>query len=93
MLFAAGIGTILMFWGVAEPVSHFANPPFLDVLSGSARAARDAMTISLYHFGLHTGTIFAMPGLAIAYFSYRHHLPMGISSLFYPVLGDRINGP
>jgi choline/glycine/proline betaine transport protein len=93
MLFAAGIGTILMFWGVAEPVSHFANPPFLDVLPGSERAARDAMTISLYHFGLHTWTIFAMPGLAIAYFAYRHHLPMRISSLFYPVLGDRINGP
>ncbi|EBA00342.1 BCCT family transporter [Marinobacter sp. ELB17] len=93
MLFAAGIGTILMFWGVAEPVSHFANPPFSDVLPGSDRAARDAMALSLYHFGLHTWTIFAMPGLAIAYFAYRHHLPMRISSLFYPVLGDRINGP
>ncbi len=93
MLFAAGIGTILMFWGVAEPVSHFANPPFEGVSAGSDRAASDAMTVALYHFGLHTWTIFAMPGLAIAYFSYRHNLPMRISSLFYPILGERIYGP
>ncbi|SNC65208.1 choline/glycine/proline betaine transport protein [Marinobacter sp. es.048] len=93
MLFAAGIGTILMFWGVAEPVSHFANPPFEGVKSGSERAASDAMTIALYHFGLHTWTIFAMPGLAIGYFAYRHNLPMRISSLFYPILGKRAFGP
>ncbi|MGO1246553.1 MAG: BCCT family transporter [Oceanisphaera sp.] len=93
MLFAAGIGTILMFWGVAEPVSHFVKPPFNDVAPGSDQAASDAMTIALYHFGLHTWTIFAMPGLAIAYFSYRHHLPMRISSLFYPILGKRTYGP
>ena len=93
MLFAAGIGTILMFWGVAEPISHFVKPPFTGVKPGSEQAASDAMTISLYHFGLHTWTIFAMPGLAIAYFSYRHGLPMRISSLFYPILGERAFGP
>ncbi|WP_288371315.1 BCCT family transporter [uncultured Marinobacter sp.] len=93
MLFAAGIGTILMFWGVAEPVSHFANPPFDGVKGGTEQAATDAMTIALYHFGLHTWTIFAMPGLAIGYFAYRHNLPMRISSLFYPVLGERTFGP
>jgi choline/glycine/proline betaine transport protein len=93
MLFAAGIGTILMFWGVAEPVSHFANPPFDGVKGGTEQAATDAMTIALYHFGLHTWTIFAMPGLAIGYFAYRHNLPMRISSLFYPILGERIFGP
>ena len=93
MLFAAGIGTILMFWGVAEPISHFANPPFDGVQPGSEQAASDAMTIALYHFGLHTWTIFAVPGLAIAYFSYRHNLPMRISSLFYPILGERAFGP
>ncbi|HKK55209.1 BCCT family transporter [Marinobacter sp.] len=93
MLFAAGIGTILMFWGVAEPVSHFANPPFDGVQPGSGKAASDAMTIALYHFGLHTWTIFAMPGLAIGYFAYRHNLPMRISSLFYPILGERAFGP
>lgn len=93
MLFAAGIGTILMFWGVAEPVSHFANPPFDGVKGGTEQAATDAMTIVLYHFGLHTWTIFAMPGLAIGYFAYRHNLPMRISSLFYPILGERTFGP
>lgn len=93
MLFAAGIGTILMFWGVAEPISHFAHPPFDGVQPGSEQAAGDAMTIALYHFGLHTWTIFAVPGLAIAYFSYRHNLPMRISSLFYPILGERAFGP
>jgi choline/glycine/proline betaine transport protein len=93
MLFAAGIGTILMFWGVAELVSHFANPPFDGVQPRTEQAATDAMTISLYHFGLHTWTIFAMPGLAIGYFAYRHDLPMRISSLFYPVLGERAFGP
>lgn len=93
MLFAAGIGTILMFWGVAEPISHFVKPPFTGVESASEQAASDAMTISLYHFGLHTWTIFALPGLAIAYFSYRHNLPMRISSLFYPILGERAFGP
>jgi len=93
MLFAAGIGTILMFWGVAEPISHFAHPPFDGVQPGSEQAASDAMTIALYHFGLHTWTIFAMPGLAIAYFAYRHNLPMRISSLFYPILGERVFGP
>jgi len=93
MLFAAGIGTILMFWGVAEPVSHFASPPFDGVEPRTEQAATDAMTISLYHFGLHTWTIFAMPGLAIGYFAYRHNLPMRISSLFYPILGERAFGP
>ncbi len=93
MLFAAGIGTILMFWGVAEPMSHFANPPLEGVEPGSVDAASHAMNISLYHFGLHTWTIFTMPALAIGYFTYRHGLPMRISSIFYTVLGDRIFGP
>lgn len=93
MLFAAGIGTILMFWGVAEPLSHFVNPPLAGVEPESLDAARHAMNIALYHFGLHTWTIFALPALAIAYFSYRHHLPLRISSVFYPSLGERINGP
>lgn len=93
MLFAAGIGTILMFWGVAEPISHFSNPPMGDVQAGSIAAAKQAMNITLYHFALHTWTIFAMPGLAIAYFVYRHQLPPRISSIFYPILGQRAFGP
>ena len=93
MLFAAGIGTILMFWGVAEPMHHFADPPLEGMEGGTPESARLAMSISLYHFGLHTWTIFTLPALVIGYFSYRHGLPMRISSVFYPLLGSRIHGP
>ncbi|MFW6092699.1 MAG: BCCT family transporter [Pseudomonadota bacterium] len=93
MLFAAGIGTILMFWGVAEPMSHFANPPLVEIEGGSPEAAELAMIIALYHFGLHTWTIFTLPALAIGYFAYRQGLPMRISSIFYTVLGSKIYGP
>ncbi|WP_462419077.1 BCCT family transporter [Kytococcus sp. Marseille-QA3725] len=94
MLFAAGIGTILMFWGVAEPVNHFANPPMADVKPESVDAAREAMSFTLYHFGLHTWTIFALPSLAFAYFIYQRNLPPRVSSLFHPLLGDKgIHGP
>ncbi len=61
MLFASGNGTIHMLWGVAEPISHFANPPIGDVEPESAAAAQEAMAFTLYHFGFHTWTIFALP--------------------------------
>ena len=93
MLFAAGIGTILMFWGVAEPLSHFANPPLEGIEPQTIDAAKHAMNIALYHFALHTWTIFTLPALAISYFTYRKNLPMRISSIFYGVLGDRVFGP
>jgi choline/carnitine/betaine transport len=93
MLFAAGIGTILMFWGVAEPINHFANPPMQDVEGGTAAAFEEAMAFTLYHFGLHTWTIFTLPALAFAYFMYKRNLPPRVSSIFHPILGDRIHGP
>ena len=94
MLFAAGIGSILMFWGVAEPVNHFANPPMADVKPQSDDAAREAISFTLYHFGLHTWTIFTLPSLAFAYFMYQRNLPPRVSSLFHPLLGDKgIHGP
>ncbi|MFJ9555245.1 BCCT family transporter [Nocardiopsis sp. NPDC101807] len=93
MLFAAGIGSILMFWGVAEPISHYANPPRGDVEPESVEAARQAMGFTLYHFGLHTWTIFCLPALAFAYFVYRKGLPFRVSSVFHPFIGDRIDGP
>lgn len=92
MLFAGGIGTVLMFWGVAEPISHFTTPPRPDVDPFSVEAADDAMSFSIYHLGLHTWAIFAMPGLAFAYFIYRFNLPMRFSSVFYPLIGERIYG-
>lgn len=93
MLFAGGIGTVLMFYGVAEPISHFSSPAFAGVEPYSAEAAEDAMSISLYDLGLHTWTIFTLPGLAFGYFVYRHKLPLRVSSVFYPFLKERIYGP
>ncbi|MBW3604092.1 MAG: BCCT family transporter [Actinobacteria bacterium] len=93
MLFAGGIGTVLMFWGVAEPISHFASPPRAGVDPYSVEASRDAMSFALYHLGLHTWAIFALPGLAFAYFIYRYDLPIRASSVFYPFLKERIHGP
>ncbi|GAA3610047.1 BCCT family transporter [Marihabitans asiaticum] len=93
MLFAGGIGTILMFWGVAEPMSHFATPPRAGVEPYSAEAATDAMNFALYHLSLHTWAIFCLPGLAFAYFIHRYELPVRVSSVFYPLLKERIYGP
>lgn len=93
MLFAGGIGTVLMFWGVAEPISHFATPPRPDVEPFTVEAADDAMGFAIYHLGLHTWAIFTLPGLAFAYFIYRYDLPMRFSSVFYSLIGDRIYGP
>lgn len=93
MLFAGGIGTVLMFWGVAEPISHYQSPPLPGVEPFTFEAAQDAISISLYHLALHTWTIFALPGLAFAYFINRYDLPVRVSSVFYPLLRDRIYGP
>ena len=96
MLFAAGIGSILMFWGVAEPVSHFGDPPRasdLGIEAGTVDAARDAMNFTYYHFTLHTWTIFALPALCFAYFIHKRNLPPRVSSIFQPLLGEGIHGP
>ncbi len=93
MLFAAGIGTILMFWGVAEPIYHYTEPPIDTVEPRSPEAAEQALSFSLYHFGLHTWAIFGLPALGFAYFTYRRGLPMRVSSVLYPVLGERVRGP
>jgi choline/glycine/proline betaine transport protein len=93
MLFAAGIGTILMFWGVAEPISHYAEPPMAGVEPQSVAAAEQALSFTLYHFGLHTWAIFGLPALGFAYFAHRKGLPMRVSSVLHPLLGDRIHGP
>lgn len=93
MLFAGGIGTILMFWGVAEPISHFSTPPKAGVEPYTVEAAQDGMNFALYHLSLHTWAIFCLPGLAFAYFIHRYELPVRVSSVFYPFLKDGIYGP
>lgn len=96
MLFAAGIGSILMFWGVAEPVSHFGDPPrgpSLGVEPETTAAAADAMNFTLYHFTLHTWAIFTLPALCFAYFIHKRNLPPRVSSVFQPILREKIHGP
>jgi len=91
MLFAAGMGIGLMFFGVAEPVMHFLEPPVGE--GGTAAAARQAMGITFFHWGLHAWAIYAIVALILAYFAFRHGLPLTLRSALYPMLGDRIYGP
>jgi choline/glycine/proline betaine transport protein len=91
MLFAAGMGIGLVFFGVAEPVKHFIAPPVGE--PGSVEAARAAMQISYFHWGLHAWAVYAVIGLSLAYFSYRHGLPLTMRSALYPIIGERIHGP
>jgi len=91
MLFSAGMGIGLMFFGVAEPVLHYANPPVGE--GGTVEAARRAMEISFFHWGLHAWAIYIVVGLALAYFSFRHNLPLTVRSALYPIIGERIHGP
>ncbi|WP_236179544.1 MULTISPECIES: choline BCCT transporter BetT [Pseudomonas] len=91
MLFSAGMGIGLMFFGVAEPVMHFLNPPVGD--GSTVAAAREAMKITFFHWGLHAWAIYAIVAMILAYFSYRHGLPLTLRSALYPLIGDRIYGP
>jgi choline/glycine/proline betaine transport protein len=90
MLFSAGMGIGIMFFGVAEPVMHYASPPSGEGLT--AVAAQQAMTITFFHWGLHAWGVYAVMGLAIAYFGHRRGLPLAIRSTLHPLLGDRIHG-
>ena len=89
MLFAGGTGSMLMFWGVAEPLNHAFNPPFGDEPM-SREAQNTAMAFTIYHLGIHMWVIMALPGLALGYFIYKRHLPPRVSSIFAPLLGARI---
>lgn len=91
MLFSAGMGIGLMFFGVAEPVMHYMAPP-----SGtpeSVQAAKEALRITFFHWGLHAWSIYAIVALILAFFSYRHGLPLTLRSALYPIIGDKIYGP
>ena len=91
MLFSAGMGIGLMFFGVAEPVMHFMSPPVGE--GGNVIAAREAMKITFFHWGLHAWSIYAIVALILAFFSYRHGLPLTLRSALYPLIGNRIHGP
>jgi choline/glycine/proline betaine transport protein len=91
MLFSAGMGIGLMFFGVAEPVMHFMDPPVGD--PGTIEAAQDAMRLTFFHWGLHAWSIYAIVALILAFFAYRHGLPLTLRSALYPLIGERIYGP
>ena len=91
MLFNAGIGLVLMFYSVAEPILHFSNPPYGE--AGTIDAAQNALNLSYLHWGLHGWAIYALMGLSIAFFCYNKGLPLGIRWVLYPLLGDRLKGP
>ena len=91
MLFSAGMGIGLMFFSVAEPMQHFMAPPVGE--PGSVEAAREALSITFFHWGIHAWAIYAVIGLSLAYFGFRHNLPLTIRSALYPLIGDRIYGP
>ncbi len=90
MLFSAGMGIGILFWSVAEPIYHFMDPPYG---GGSAvDAAKIAMKTTFLHWGLHPWGIYALVGMALAFFAFNRKLPLAIRSIFYPILGDRVYG-
>ncbi|MCH8493366.1 MAG: BCCT family transporter [Idiomarina sp.] len=91
MLFSAGYGIALLFFGVSEPVLHYASPPQGAALT--VDAAKQAMQISYFHWGFHIWAIYGLVGLVLAYFSFRHGLPLSMRSTLYPLIGDKIYGP
>lgn len=90
MLFAAGMGATLMFWGAAEPLNHAYNPPRGGYDSMSRDAIIQAFQFTYYHFGIHMWVIFTLPGLAVGYFVYKRKMPARMSSMFSPLLGGKV---
>jgi choline/glycine/proline betaine transport protein len=90
MLFSAGMGIGLLFYGVAEPMFHFVASPLAE--PGTADAARVAMDFTFLHWGLHPWALYSLVGLALAFFAFNRGLPLSIRAVFYPIFGDRIYG-
>ena len=104
MLFSAGVGIGLLFFGIAEPMFYFDNTepwgypnnPFADramVTEMNEERAALAMRVTYFHWGFHGWAVYVMIGLCLAYFGFRKKLPLTLRSALYPVIGDRIYGP
>ncbi|WP_196716964.1 choline BCCT transporter BetT [Actinomyces trachealis] len=91
MLFAAGVGTGIMFYAVAEPVSQYLSPPTGP--GQTPQAARQAVVLTLFHYGISGWGLYSLVGMALGYMAYRHHQPLTVRSTLRPLLGDRVNGP
>jgi choline/glycine/proline betaine transport protein len=90
MLFAAGMGIGLMYFGVGEPMQHYLKPPTVD--GSTPAAAREAMLMTFFHWGFHAWAIYGVMGLVLAYFGFRYNLPLTMRSGLYPLLRNRIDG-
>lgn len=94
MLFSAGIGIGLMFWGAAEPLAYytdwFGTP--LNAPAGSEHARELAFSATIFHWGINAWSVYAVVGLALAYFAFSKGLPLTVRSAFYPLLGERVWG-
>ncbi|AQQ52675.1 glycine betaine uptake BCCT transporter [Planococcus lenghuensis] len=92
MLFSAGMGIGLVFWGAAEPLAHYAvNPATAE--PGTAEAFRESMRFTFFHWGIHAWAIYAVVAMALAYFQFRKGEPGLISSTLRPIFGDKMKGP
>ena len=91
MLFAAGIGTDLMFYAVYEPAVQYLSPPSIE--GGTVQAAREGTVWTLFHYGLSGWGMYTMMGMALAYFAYRMNLPLAVRSALYPLIGKKVDGP
>ncbi|MGM7703212.1 BCCT family transporter [Pseudalkalibacillus sp. Hm43] len=91
MLFSAGMGIGLLFFGVSEPISHFANPPIGE--GGTSEAAKNALQYTYLHWGFHAWAIYAIVALALAYYKFRKGYPGLVSATLIPILGDKAKGP
>lgn len=87
MLFSAGIGIGLVYWGTAEPLYHFMAPPLGE--KETIESAKQAMNITFLHWGLHAWALYAIVALSLAYFHFRRGLPLSIRSTLYPILGKK----
>lgn len=91
MLFAAGMGIGLMYFGVAEPLQHYLQPP--TAVARTPGAAREALLSTFFHWGFHAWAVYGVMGLVLAYFGFRYKLPLTMRSGLYPLLRERIHGP
>lgn len=90
MLFAAGIGVDLLFFSVAEPVFQYFNPP--QGTPETVQAAREAIVLTIFHYGITGWSLYALMGISLGYFAYRKGLPLSVRSALYPLFGRRIHG-
>lgn len=90
MLFSAGMGIGLVFYGVAEPMMHYQSPPTGE--GATLAAKRAALPLTMFHWGIHAWAIYLLTGLSIAYFAYRKGLPLSLRSCLYLILGERVHG-